>query len=90
MARAHHWSSDRYARKMRMLDFIQKQIEIYPAGVPERIIMQLMSKQLRSSPRTLKTYLEELEMVDGEIEKIDGNYFPVGYEKPQTNEEKPS
>ena len=90
MSKPHHWGADRYARKMRMLEFIQKQIEIYPEGVPERIILQVMSKQLRASPDLMKRYLEELEIIECEIDKIDGKYFPVGYEKPSKDEEKAS
>ena len=90
MSKPHHWSADRYARKMRMLDFIQTSIGVFPDGVPERKIMQVMSKQLRSSPELVKKYLEELENTDYEIEKIDDNFFPVGYEKPSKDEEKAS
>lgn len=72
--RSHHWSLDRHGRVMRLLEFIRN----HP-GTDERTIMRVITKLLKTSPRSIREYLYELEYV-GEIENRDGKFYPSGYE----------
>ena len=74
MSRSHHWASDRHSRKMRVLKFIEEN-----PGIEERVIIKVMTKQLRISPRAIREYLSELEYED-EIENRDGKFCLYGYE----------
>jgi hypothetical protein len=81
MVKAHHWSIDRHARKMKVLDFISKN-----PGIEERIILKVLTKTLKSSPNLIRTYLEELE-IEEEIQKIDTQFYSANYESPKEETE---
>jgi len=72
--RSHHWAIDRHARKTRVLEFIHKN-----PGFEERIIIKVMTKQLRISPRAIREYLSELEYEDEIETRNDGKFYSYGY-----------
>jgi len=74
--RSHHWASDRHVRKMEVREFIKDN-----PGPDERLIIKVMTKKLRISPRAIREYISELEYED-EIEHRDHRYYLVGYEGP--------